>query len=151
MIQIKALLRIIGISPLEEGVCMQSWSIPAHNHTTMGCCSVLKAIFTRLLFAIHSVTAVFLVTRLMKSIHYWLLCSALLGLFIEMLITLIKRKGQEWKWYVQNYCYIEIFAASIQVLFDILLNESLKNYCVQINPIQNLAFVWFSYIRNIWL
>ena len=57
-----------------------------------------QAIFTRLIFSLHALLAIWQVTRVTNS-RYWLLVIAYSGLLVETFVVLLKRRGQEWRWF----------------------------------------------------
>jgi hypothetical protein len=57
----------------------------------------LKATVTRQLFLFHAILGVWQVT-LVTTPYYWLMALTFLGLIIETLVVLCKRRGQEWNW-----------------------------------------------------
>ena len=88
-----------------------------------GCCwegqhffDAFKAIFTRLLFSLHAILAIWQVTRLVGR-RYWWLSVSYAGLLIETFVVLLKRRGQEWRWWVQNSCSYLISRISCLLLF----------------------------------
>ena len=71
-----------------------------------GCCwegkyffDAFKAIIVRQMFMIHVILAIWRVT-VVTSEMYWLFCTSLVTLLIETGVILLKRRGQEWSWYV---------------------------------------------------
>ncbi|XP_034537879.1 transmembrane protein 26-like [Notolabrus celidotus] len=65
----------------------------------MGLFKFLCAIITRALFILVSLTGVWRVTRVKEDPYYWLLTCLFLPLVAEMVITLRRRKGQDYKWF----------------------------------------------------
>ncbi|XP_008427386.1 transmembrane protein 26 [Poecilia reticulata] len=61
--------------------------------------SFLSAIITRALFILLSLVAVWRVIWVKKHPYYWLLTLLFLPLVVEMIITLRKRKGLDYKWF----------------------------------------------------
>jgi len=57
-----------------------------------------RAIFVRFLFTLHGLTAILLLYQATDNPVYWLITSALGGLFIETAVTLKLKRGQEYKW-----------------------------------------------------
>lgn len=57
------------------------------------------ALITRSLFILVSLTGVWRVTWVKKDPNYWFLTFLFLPLVIEMIITLKRRKGQDYKWF----------------------------------------------------
>lgn len=58
----------------------------------------IRAVVTRALFILVSVTGVWRVTWVKKELTYWFLTFLLLPLLLEMIITLKNRKGNDYKW-----------------------------------------------------
>lgn len=58
----------------------------------------LRAVVTRALFILVSLTGVWRVTWVKKDLTYWFLTFLLLPLVLEMIITLRNRKGNDYKW-----------------------------------------------------
>lgn len=56
------------------------------------------AVMTRSLFIVASLIAVARVTWVKKEPVYWLLTILYLPLVVEMIITLKRRKGKDYKW-----------------------------------------------------
>lgn len=69
----------------------------------MRCMTICRALFVRVLFAIHGMIAIWRLYMVIGEIWCWYLSAALLGLFIETTVTLIKKRGKEWKWWVLNF------------------------------------------------
>lgn len=59
---------------------------------------LIRAFMVRSLFILVSLTAVWRVTWVKTDPTYWLLAFLLLPLVFEMIITLRKRKGKDYKW-----------------------------------------------------
>ncbi|XP_030604434.1 transmembrane protein 26-like [Archocentrus centrarchus] len=59
----------------------------------------ISAIITRALFIVVALIGVLRVISVKKDNNYWLLTLLLLPLVVEMIITLKKRKGQDYKWF----------------------------------------------------
>lgn len=60
--------------------------------------SVLKAGFTRLLFAGHIFVTVWRVTDVYQDNIYWLLLLFLGGMLLEFIVIMYSREGKEWNW-----------------------------------------------------
>ena len=58
----------------------------------------VSAIVTRSLFILLSLVGVWRVTWVKNDFMYWLLTILFLPLFVEMIITLKRRKGKDYKW-----------------------------------------------------
>lgn len=65
----------------------------------MGLFKFLCAIITRALFILVSLTGVWRVTRVKEDPNYWFLTFLFLPLVAEMIITLRRRKGKDYKWF----------------------------------------------------
>ncbi|XP_031434903.1 transmembrane protein 26-like [Clupea harengus] len=59
----------------------------------------VSAIVTRSLFILLSLVGVWRVTWVKNDFMYWLLTILFLPLFVEMIITLKRRKGKDYKWF----------------------------------------------------
>ncbi len=70
------------------------------------CVAITKAFGTRIMFGAHSLLVVWRVTDVTGNWHHWFFLLANVLLFIELLYTCIKRKGQEWKWYKCKVVFI---------------------------------------------
>ncbi|EDO40016.1 predicted protein, partial [Nematostella vectensis] len=69
--------------------------------------TVFKAILTRLIFASHAMVAIFWVTLVTKQESLWHLSWILVGLFVETLVCLFYRHGDEYKWVSPSIlCYL---------------------------------------------
>ena len=60
--------------------------------------TIARAIFVRLLFAIHGLTVVWRLYSVTGDPRYWYIITGLLLLVAEATVTLRKKKGNEWKW-----------------------------------------------------
>ncbi|KAJ8020885.1 Transmembrane protein 26 [Holothuria leucospilota] len=58
-----------------------------------------KAITTRILFATHNILTIMQVAELKKNPKFYFLGLTLIALVFETIFTMIKNKGQEWKWF----------------------------------------------------
>ncbi|CAJ1067108.1 transmembrane protein 26-like [Xyrichtys novacula] len=67
--------------------------------SVMGMCKFTCAIVTRALFILVSLTGVWRVTHVKKDLNYWFLTFLFLPLVAEMIITLRRRKGKDYKWF----------------------------------------------------
>ncbi|XP_034464804.1 transmembrane protein 26-like [Hippoglossus hippoglossus] len=65
----------------------------------MGLCKFTCAIITRGLFVLVSLAGVWRVTWVKKDPNYWLLTFLFLPLVLEMIITLKRRRGEDYKWF----------------------------------------------------
>ncbi|CAH1803075.1 unnamed protein product [Owenia fusiformis] len=73
--------------------------------TGIGCVRGVKAITTRVLFAIHSIVCVLRVTHILSNNYYWYFAATLGLLLIETIVTLLKNKAQEWKWFCPSFLF----------------------------------------------
>lgn len=64
----------------------------------MGLIKFISAIITRALFILIALIGVWRVTRVKEHDFYWLLTFLFLPLVLEMIITLRRRKGKDYKW-----------------------------------------------------
>nr|XP_022907038.1 transmembrane protein 26 [Onthophagus taurus] len=79
--------------------------------------AILKAIFTRLVFAGHGFIAIWQVTLFKKNYFYWYLSSPIILLFFEGLFTLAIKETQEWKWFCPSvFLYLLSVIPSIWLL-----------------------------------
>ncbi|KAI3390161.1 hypothetical protein SNEBB_001833 [Seison nebaliae] len=60
---------------------------------------VPKAVIARFIFSCHAVLAIGRVARVKDSLQYWALATPLIGLPLELLTTLARNDGNEWKWF----------------------------------------------------
>ncbi len=58
----------------------------------------VRAVITRALFILVSLIGVWRVTWVKKDPLYWLLTCLFMPLVVEMIITLKRRKGKDYKW-----------------------------------------------------
>lgn len=71
----------------------------------MGLIKFISAIITRALFILIALIGVWRVTRVKEHDFYWLLTFLFLPLVLEMIITLRRRKGKDYKWWdVKHEC-----------------------------------------------
>jgi len=66
----------------------------------MGWFIVTRAILVRTLFALHGVIAIWLLSVVTGDATSWYMATSLTGLMFEAAVTLFRKRGQEWKWYV---------------------------------------------------
>ena len=64
----------------------------------MGYLSVTRAVGVRFLFASHGVVSIWRLADVSNDGRYWYLAATLALLFLESLVTLVRRDGKEWKW-----------------------------------------------------
>lgn len=60
--------------------------------------NIVKAIMVRLVLLVHSLLAIWRVVNIANDMHFWYLAIADGVFLIEGLITIIARKGMEYKW-----------------------------------------------------
>ncbi|KAK9869741.1 hypothetical protein WA026_003477 [Henosepilachna vigintioctopunctata] len=79
--------------------------------------ATVKAIITRLVFAIHGLIGIWQVTIFKKNSFYWYLSSPILLLFFEGLFTLTIKENQEWKWFCPSvFLYLASIVPAIWLL-----------------------------------
>ena len=64
----------------------------------MGWFIVTRALLVRTLFAIHGLVAIWRVHIVSADSRFWYISLALVGLSAETMVTLYKKRGNEWKW-----------------------------------------------------
>ncbi|ESO91341.1 hypothetical protein LOTGIDRAFT_73775, partial [Lottia gigantea] len=75
------------------------------------------AITVRLLFSCHGLLTIWRVCLVRKNNNYWYLGCILLLLVIELLITLFKKGGKEWKWFCPSvFIYLMTIVPAIWLL-----------------------------------
>lgn len=63
--------------------------------------ATVQAVFARLLFLLHSLVAIWAATCITNRPQLWAL-TILCGLFVaETVVSVVKRKGREMKWYYE--------------------------------------------------
>lgn len=60
--------------------------------------NIIKAILVRMVLLVHSVLAVWRAVSIESNQWMWLLAVADVAFITEALVTIIKRKGMEYKW-----------------------------------------------------
>ncbi|XP_045211425.2 transmembrane protein 26-like [Mercenaria mercenaria] len=60
---------------------------------------LIKAVCVRVVLLIHSLLVIWLASSITHQRLNWILAVANIGLLAESFVTLIKNKGQEWKWF----------------------------------------------------
>ncbi|KAH9510390.1 Transmembrane protein 26 [Bulinus truncatus] len=65
----------------------------------MGYLTVCRAVIVRLMFACHGIISIWRLTLATREPRYWYVGLVLCLLFIEMMVTLGKKAGKEWKWF----------------------------------------------------
>ncbi|KAK5622828.1 hypothetical protein CRENBAI_024287 [Crenichthys baileyi] len=101
----------------------------------MGLISFLCAIITRALFILVSLVAVWRVAWVKENHYYWLLTFLFLPLVVEMIITLRKRKGQDYKWFSPTmFLFLISIIPSIWILeLHHQQNKALDYKCNRLN------------------
>lgn len=61
---------------------------------------VTRALFVRIVFAVHGLVTVWRLTVATDNDYYWFITSAIGGLALETSITIYKKRGHDWKWLV---------------------------------------------------
>ena len=64
----------------------------------MGWFILSRAILVRLIFALHGLLAIWLLSTIKGDATYWYIAGSLTGLIVETGVTIYRNKGQEWKW-----------------------------------------------------
>lgn len=83
-------------SPCSRTVPVAGWEGSSADMVALS--RFVRAVVTRALFILVSLTGVWRVTWVKEDLTYWLLTSLLLPLVLEMIITLRNRKGNDYKW-----------------------------------------------------
>ncbi|KAM6997570.1 transmembrane protein 26-like [Tautogolabrus adspersus] len=128
----------------------------------MGLFKFLCAIITRALFILVSLTGVWRVTRVKEDPNYWLLTFLLLPLVAEMVITLRRRKGKDYKWFSPPiFLFLISIIPSIWILELHYQQDKLSDpQCKKLDSWENLRrvitlnetqgnFTYQNYLRNI--
>ena len=63
---------------------------------------IMKAFGTRVLFAAHTLFCIWILVTMKQNNNYWLMALSLLLGLAECIYTVVKRKGEESKWWVYN-------------------------------------------------
>ncbi|XP_041865931.1 transmembrane protein 26-like [Melanotaenia boesemani] len=100
----------------------------------------ISAIVTRVLFILVSLIGLLRVTWVMKDPNYWLLTLLLLPLVIEMIITLKRRQGKDYKWLSPPILtFLICIIPSIWILeLDHHLNTDNERECKKLDSLDNL-------------
>ncbi|XP_029376975.1 transmembrane protein 26 [Echeneis naucrates] len=107
----------------------------------MGLIKFTCAIITRALFVLVSLVGVWRVTTV-KDDRYWLLTMLFLPLVVEMIVTLKRRKGKDYKWFSPP-----IFLFLISIIPSIWLLELHHRLLTVSEPVKCKQFD--SYIRSV--
>eukprot|EP00058_Branchiostoma_floridae_P028290 XP_002613781.1 hypothetical protein BRAFLDRAFT_85322 [Branchiostoma floridae] len=87
----------------------------------MEACVIFKALVTRVLFAAFGLLCIWRVYTVRGTATFWLLMLAEAGLFVETLLTLIARKGKEWKWF--SPCVLFYLCCTVPSIWLLELDE----------------------------
>lgn len=112
------------------------------------------AIITRSLFILVSLIGVWRVKTVKNDNMYWLLTVLYLPLVVEMIFTLRRRKGQDYKWWVTlsniiihglQYCQTLIFPTAVDHFLLDGFTLDANNFCsiyLELNICVYVAFIW---------
>jgi len=64
------------------------------------CFTISRAVFVRCMFGAHGLFSIYRLYVVTNDPNKWYLTTALMGLLMETSITILKKRGQEWKWSV---------------------------------------------------
>ena len=64
------------------------------------CFTISRAVFVRCMFGAHGLFSIYRLYVVTTDPNKWYLTTALMGLLMETSITILKKRGQEWKWSV---------------------------------------------------
>ncbi|XP_013397678.1 transmembrane protein 26 [Lingula anatina] len=79
--------------------------------------TIISAVVIRLMFVLHTFISVWRVTDVLQESLYWLMLVSLIALVVEALVTVIKRKGEEWKWFCPSFfCYLSAVIPAVWLL-----------------------------------
>ncbi|XP_033104696.1 transmembrane protein 26-like [Anneissia japonica] len=91
--------------------------------------SYFKAILTRVIFALHSLFAIYILTIVTSDTTYWGLSIAVIPLLLEAVITLTRRKGKELKWICPSvFLYLLAVVPSVWIMEGVLLENRQNEY-----------------------
>ncbi|XP_018604881.1 transmembrane protein 26-like [Scleropages formosus] len=98
------------------------------------------AIITRFLFILVALIGVVRVIWVKKNVLYWLLTLLFLPLLVEMIVTLKRRKGKDYKWFSPTILLFLIsIIPSIWILeLHHLQNKSNDPHCKKLDSLENL-------------
>ena len=71
--------------------------------------NIIKASMMRLIFSLHSLIAIFYVYFVKQDEWYFVNVVGVVFLIIELLVTIIKRRGQEPRWLVSLVVFFYLF------------------------------------------
>ncbi|XP_071944111.1 uncharacterized protein [Antedon mediterranea] len=75
------------------------------SYYTMGGISIIKAVTTRSMFSVHALVSVYHVVDVLDDLTYWAICLSLVALGFETAYTIVKRDGNEWKWFCPSVLF----------------------------------------------
>ncbi|KAM9803973.1 transmembrane protein 26-like [Neosynchiropus ocellatus] len=109
----------------------------------MSAIKFLCAIITRTLFVLLCLLGVFRVTSVTREPLYWLLTFLLLPLVAEMVVTLKRRKGQDYKWFSPAiFLFLSSIIPSIWLLeLHNQQNKTSDHECKNLDSLENLKMV----------
>ncbi|XP_055340152.1 transmembrane protein 26-like [Paramacrobiotus metropolitanus] len=84
---------------------------------TLACFKVFKAILARAIFAVHGFVAIWRVTVIKKNNKYYYLCGTLGCLFLETILSVCIRQGEELKWFSPSvFFYLATVCPSVWIM-----------------------------------
>ncbi|XP_076074835.1 transmembrane protein 26-like [Mytilus galloprovincialis] len=83
--------------------------------------NIVKAIMVRLVLLVHSLLAIWRVVNIANDMHFWYLAIADGVFLIEGLITIIARKGMEYKWFCP--CFFFYLCSTIPAIWLLELDR----------------------------
>ncbi|XP_005092904.2 transmembrane protein 26 [Aplysia californica] len=83
---------------------------------------VFKAIIVRATLALHSILAIWRVTVMREDTLWWLLACTLVPFAIEAAYTIIKRHGDEFKWFTP--CFVFYLGATVPCVWLLELDKT---------------------------
>lgn len=96
----------------------------------------VKAIVVRLVLVIHSLLAVWRVVSIVEDDKYWWLAIVDVGIILEGFVSIIARKGEEYKWSVYN---TRKHFDKLDLVLNIILH-SFKRYFKSTKPYSNYTY-----------
>ncbi|XP_036980783.1 transmembrane protein 26-like [Acanthopagrus latus] len=103
----------------------------------------IRAIIPRALFILVSLTGVWRVTFVKGDLNYWFLTFLFLPLVVEMIYTLIRRKGKDYKWFSPPiFLFLISIIPSIWILE--LQNKESDPQCNKLDSWENLLRLGFQ-------
>ncbi|XP_053731364.1 transmembrane protein 26-like [Synchiropus splendidus] len=109
----------------------------------MSAAKFMCAVITRALFVLLCLLGVFRVTWVTEEPLYWLLTFLLLPLVAEMVVTLKRRKGQDYKWFSPAiFLFLSSIIPSIWILELHNQQHKTKDHeCKNLDSLENLKMV----------